>query len=125
MISELARQIDMLHREKNIPRDAVIEVLESAMVAAARKRFGNERDIEAQFNEELGEVELFEFKTVVEEFDNNDTEILIEEARALDPDCARSATPWASRWTSRARPHRRPDREAGHHPEACATPSAR
>jgi N utilization substance protein A len=87
MISELARQIDMLHREKNIPRDAVIEVLESAMVAAARKRFGNERDIEAQFNEELGEVELFEFKTVVEEFDNNDTEILIEEARALDPDC--------------------------------------
>lgn len=87
MISELARQIDMLHREKNIPRDAVIEVLESAMVAAARKRFGNERDIEAQFNEELGEVELFEFKTVVEEFNNNDTEILIEEARALDPDC--------------------------------------
>ena len=124
MISELARQIDMLHREKNIPRDAVIEVLESAMVAAARKRFGNERDIEAQFNEELGEVELFEFKTVVEEFDNNDTEILIEEARALDPDCEvgdslgikMDVEGWA------ASPPRRPSRSSS---SAFATPSVR
>ena len=87
MISDLARLVDQVHREKNIPRDAVIEVLESAMEAAARKRFGNERDIEAQFNEELGEVELFEFKTVVEEAENDELEISIDMARQLDPEC--------------------------------------
>ncbi len=28
MISDLARLIDVVHREKNIPRDSLIEVLE-------------------------------------------------------------------------------------------------
>ncbi|MCB9761964.1 MAG: transcription termination/antitermination protein NusA [Alphaproteobacteria bacterium] len=87
MISDLARLIDVVHREKNIPRDAVIEVLEAAMEAAARKRYGNERDIEAQYNEELGEVELFEFKTVVEEADDEELEISLDLARELDPEC--------------------------------------
>jgi len=87
MISDLARLIDVVHREKNIPRDALIEVLESAMVAAARKRFGQERDIEAQFNEDLGEVELFEFRTVVDELEDDELEIEIELARQADPDC--------------------------------------
>jgi len=85
--SELERLVDAITREKNIPRDQVIEILESAMVAAARKKYGDTRDIEAQFNEELGEVELFEFRTVVEEIEDDELEITFEEARQLDPDC--------------------------------------
>ena len=87
MISDLARLIDTVHREKNIPRDSLIEVLEQAMVAAARKRYGQNRDIEAQFNDDLGEVELFEFRTVVDEIEDDEIEILIEHARIADPDC--------------------------------------
>ena len=87
MISDLARLIDVVQREKNIPRDSLIEVLESAMVAAARKRYGMDPDIEAQYNEDLGEVELFEFRTVVEEIEEEDLHILIEQARVADPDC--------------------------------------
>ena len=87
MISDLARLVDTVHREKNIPRDILIEVLESAMIAAGRKRFGMERDLEAQFNEDLGEVELFEFRTVVEEVGNDETEISIDLARIADPEC--------------------------------------
>ena len=87
MISELARLVDTVHREKNIPRDVLIEVLESAMVAAARKKRGMDVDIEAHYNEDLGEVELFEFRTVVDEIDDIETQILIEDARKADPDC--------------------------------------
>jgi len=87
MISDLARLIDAVHREKNIPRDGLIEVLESAMVAAGRKRYGLERDLEAQYNEDLGEVELFEFRTVVDEIDNDELQILFDLARNADPDC--------------------------------------
>ncbi len=87
MISDLARLIDLVHREKNIPRDVLIEVLENAMVSAARKRFGPERELEAQYNEDLGEVELFEFRTVVEEVEDPETEISLDEARATYPDC--------------------------------------
>ena len=85
--SDLARLIDEVHRVKNIPRDAVIGVLESAMEAAARKRYGLNRDIEAQYNEELGEVELFEFRTVVEAIEDGETELIYDTAQELDPDC--------------------------------------
>jgi N utilization substance protein A len=85
--SDLARLIDEVHRVKNIPRDAVIGVLESAMEAAARKRYGLNRDIEAQYNEELGEVELFEFRTVVDAIEDDDTELTYDIAQELDPDC--------------------------------------
>ena len=34
MISDLARLIEAVHREKNLPRDVVVEVVESAMEAA-------------------------------------------------------------------------------------------
>jgi N utilization substance protein A len=87
MISDLARLIETVHREKNIPRDALIEVLEQAMVAAAKKRYGMDREVEAQFNEDLGEVELFEFRTVVDEVRDEGKEILLADARHQDPDC--------------------------------------
>ena len=59
------------------------------MVAAARKKYGMERDIEAQYNEDLGEVELFEFRTVVEELgaETADQEITLDLARKADPEC--------------------------------------
>ena len=87
MISDLARLIDIVHRDKSIPRDTLIEVIEDAMVAAARKRYSQERSFEAQYNEDLGEVELIEFKTVVDEVENEHEEIGLEEAREEDPGC--------------------------------------
>ncbi len=87
MQSQLARDIDAVAREKNIPRDKLIEVLQEAMHAAARKKFGMQKDLEAQWNDGLGEVELFEFKTVSEEIEDEDLEIGVEDARRLDPEC--------------------------------------
>ena len=89
MISELARDLEAVAREKNIPRDSLIEVLEQAMVAAARKKYGMTKDFEAQWNDELGEVELFEFRTVKEpdDLEDEDLEIEVDAARKLDPEC--------------------------------------
>jgi len=64
----------------------IIEALESAMLSAAKRTFGQKR-IEAKFNEDIGEVELFEIKTVVEHVANADTEIDLEAARrTIDPE---------------------------------------
>jgi len=87
MISELARDLDLVAREKNIPREGLVEVLEQAMVAAARKKYGMAKDFEAQWNEELGEVELFEFRTVKDEVEDDLVEISLEDARKLDTEC--------------------------------------
>src|SRR5499433_1261107 len=57
------------------------------MISAAKKTFGHQRKIEAQFNPEIGEVELFEAKTVVENVQDPAVEVTLQEAReALDPD---------------------------------------
>jgi len=88
MASELARVLEQVEKDKGIDRAVLVEALESALLMAAKKKYGMSREIEAHFNEDLGEIELFQFKTVVEEVDDEDTEIVEKEAKDLDPDVA-------------------------------------
>ncbi len=61
---DLKRIIDQVVKDKGISKAVVIETLEKALVTAARRKYGMEREIEGHFNEQSGEVELFEFRTV-------------------------------------------------------------
>ncbi len=81
---ELRHVIDAVVKDKGIDRAIIIAALESAMLNAARKKFGPQKDIEAHFNEEMGEIELFEFKEVVDEIEDENTQITLETARNLD-----------------------------------------
>ena len=62
--SDLGRLIEQLGKDKGIDRTVVIDAIEQGMELAARKKFGTYREIEAKYNDEVGEVELFEFKEV-------------------------------------------------------------
>ena len=84
IVSDLERLIGTIQKEKSIPRDVVIEIVESAMEAAARKKFGMQKDVEAQYNPDLGEVDLIVWRTVVEDVEDDDIEIHLEEARKQD-----------------------------------------
>lgn len=86
MISDLSRIIDQVGKDKGIDKKIIIEALEQALLAAARKKFGPKQEIEARYNEEAGEIELFQFKTVVKEVKNPATEISLAEAKELDAD---------------------------------------
>lgn len=79
--------IEQVGKEKGIPKETIIKALEEAMVASSKKKFGQHLDLEAKYNEELDEIEVFQFKTVVENPTNPDTEISLEEARKHDPEC--------------------------------------
>ncbi|MFP6663798.1 MAG: transcription termination factor NusA [Deltaproteobacteria bacterium] len=79
---QLSRVIDQVSREKQIDRSIIIEAIEEAMVQAAHRLLGPERQIEAQFNAEIGEVELFEIKRVVDVVSDPESEITLEQARA-------------------------------------------
>jgi len=83
---DLKRIIDQVGKDKGISRDVLVETLEKALVSAARRKYGMERDIEASFNENTGEVELFEFRNVVEN-PSADSEIGLVDARKHDPEC--------------------------------------
>jgi N utilization substance protein A len=78
--------IEQVGRDKGIDKQVIIEALEDAMLKASKKRYGLQKDIEARFNEEQGEVELFQFKTVVEKIEDPDLQIAVEEAKRMDPE---------------------------------------
>jgi len=82
----LKNTIDQIVKEKGIDKKIVLDALEQAVLTAANKKYRNTRDLEAHFNEEIGEVELFEFVTVVDEGQDSYKEIDLEEAREVDPD---------------------------------------
>jgi transcription termination/antitermination protein NusA len=86
MQSDLNRVIEQVSKEKGMDRSVIIEALESAMLSAAKRTFGQKR-IEAKFNQDVGEVELFEIKTVVETVENAETEVDLATARGtIDPE---------------------------------------
>lgn len=84
MFTELARVIEELGKEKGINKQIIIEALEAAMLKVAKNKYGQSMEIEAKFNEELGEVELFSFRTVVENVANRSKEMSLEDARKKD-----------------------------------------
>ena len=53
---EVLRIVDSLHRDKNIPKALVFGAIESALVSAARKHFGEDADIEFLIDRESGEI---------------------------------------------------------------------
>jgi N utilization substance protein A len=87
MLPDLNRVIEQVSKEKGIDRQIIVGAIEEAMLSAAKRTFGPDKNIEAQFNSELGEVELFEIKTVVETIEDPENHVLLDEARrSLDPE---------------------------------------
>ncbi|MDX2171378.1 MAG: transcription termination factor NusA [Deltaproteobacteria bacterium] len=84
---DLIRVIEQVSKEKGIDRAIVVQAVENAMLSAAKKVIGGDMRIEAQFNPEIGEVELFKILTVVPQVTNAELEISLDEARKnLDPE---------------------------------------
>lgn len=82
----LERVLTEIRREKGIDKPVIIEALKTALLAAAKKKYGPRMNLEAQFNPERGEIELFNFRTVVEKARNEYTEISLAEAQVMDPE---------------------------------------
>jgi len=87
MYFDLNYVIEQVGKEKGIPKETIIDALEEAILSASKKKYGSHLDLEARYNEELGEIEVFQFKTVVEEVNEPDMEIALENAKEHDPEC--------------------------------------
>jgi N utilization substance protein A len=85
MSLELKKSIDHISKERKIDRDILIDTLEEAVRTAVNKKFNNKLDIEVNFNEETGDIEVHQFKIVLDSVEDTDTEIALEEAQKIDP----------------------------------------
>jgi N utilization substance protein A len=87
MLPDLNRVIEQVSKEKGIDRQIIVEALRDAMLSAAKRTYGPEKKIEAQWNAEIGEVELFEIRTVVDHVNDAENEVTLAEARrSMDPE---------------------------------------
>ena len=84
----LNQVIDQVSKEKGIDSNALQETLEMAILQAAKKVFGAEREIEAQYNRDQGIVELFQIIRLADEIVDPYNELTLEEAEehGLDAD---------------------------------------
>ena len=86
-IPDIKRVIEQVSRDRGIDSEVLIKALEEALKSAAKKKFGNRIDVEVKYSEELGEIEVFQFKEVVEDIADPDFQISVEEGCKLDPEC--------------------------------------
>jgi|TARA_Y100000385_G_scaffold182222_2_gene188208 N utilization substance protein A len=81
---ELIQVADVVAREKGIERDEVIEAMEQAIQKAGRSKYGNEHDIRATINRNSGEIQLVRRTEVVEEVEDEVTQIALDQAQKQD-----------------------------------------
>lgn len=84
MSLELKKAIDTISKDKGLDRAMLIETLEEAVRTSVTRKFGEDIDVEVSFNEDTGEMDVFQFKIVVAEVDNESGEITLDDARKHD-----------------------------------------
>jgi N utilization substance protein A len=78
---DLDQIVGQVGKDKGIDKEVLIKALESAVLSAAKKHYGHGRNLEASYNPDLGEIEVLEFRTVVEEVKDSATQMTLETAR--------------------------------------------
>jgi N utilization substance protein A len=84
MSNILSQTIEQISKEKGIGPEIIQHALEEAMVAAAKKYFRNNEDLQARYDPETGTIDVFAVKQIVEQVEDADTQMSLEEALEVD-----------------------------------------
>lgn len=79
-MSELMLALEQIEKEKGISRDVIIEAIEKSLLDACKKDFGKSENITVNMDRETGAIEVFAAKTVVENVEDDASEISLEKA---------------------------------------------
>ena len=85
---ELLQVAETVARDKGIEQDEVIEAMEQAIQKAGRSKYGHENDIRAEIDRSNGEISLARYMEVVDELENEATQILLKDAKKKKKDAA-------------------------------------
>ncbi|KPK45829.1 MAG: transcription elongation factor NusA [Nitrospira bacterium SM23_35] len=88
MSKELFHVVEQISKEKGISREILIEALRSALLSAARKKFGGRTNIDLNIDPKTYDISFFETRRIVQTVSEADEEISIVEARKISPDAA-------------------------------------
>ncbi|MEK6623450.1 MAG: transcription termination factor NusA, partial [Bdellovibrionota bacterium] len=82
--SELGRVIEALGKDRGIDRSVVVKAIEQAFLVTARKKFGIQGEYETRYNDGDSDVEIYQYKNVVDKVRDPILEICLGDAKALD-----------------------------------------
>lgn len=101
---EFIKALNFITEEKDISKDTVFEAMELALATAYKKNFQSKTNVKVKINRETGDIKVFSYYVVVDDFDdgtettdeegnivrippeiNPDAQILLEEAKEIDP----------------------------------------
>jgi len=83
MNKEFFAALELLEKEKGIPREYLIEKIEAALVSAYKKEYGNSTNVRVVIDPNKEDVKLYQQKEVVEVVEDPQTQISLEAAKAL------------------------------------------
>jgi N utilization substance protein A len=85
MTKELCFIIEQLSREKGIPKEMLIATLESALLSAARKKYGGRTNVNLRIDPKTCAITVFESKKIVETVNDKNEEITTADAAKIAP----------------------------------------
>ena len=83
---ELVQVADTVARDKGIDREEVFQAMEQAIQKAGRSKYGHENDIRAEIDPKNGAIKIFRCLEVVENVENEATQVPLQFARDRNPD---------------------------------------
>ena len=121
MNKEILMVVDAVSNEKGVDKEIIFEALEAALASATRKRHGEGIDVRVSINRKSGDYDTWRrwkvFADDSTELEFPDSELRLEDAQDINPERRSRRLRRSADGIGRVRPHRRPDRQAGHRAE--------
>lgn len=84
MNNELLEALNILEKEKNIPKETLLEAIENSLITACKNHFGKSDNVKVDMDPETCEYKVYQEKTVAEQVEDPCLEISLAEAKMID-----------------------------------------
>ena len=86
MKSDIVSAFALLVKEKSIEKDVLTRIIEDIFLSMIKKKYGTNDNFDAFVNMDKGEIEIYQYKTIVETVEDEVSQIDLETATSIEPD---------------------------------------
>ena len=83
---ELILALEELEKEKGMNKDYLLDAIETALVTAYKRNFDSLENVKVVMDRQTGATHVYSVKEVVEEPENQETQVSLKEAQKINPD---------------------------------------
>lgn len=83
---EFLNTLRELSKERGIDEEVLFEAIEAALISAYKRNFSSAQNVRVSLSRDTGEYKVYAIKTVVEDAEDEITEISLAQARTIKPD---------------------------------------